>query len=72
VKYCKEVCGWVGQSGASHVQTLFLNISAIFQDDSAPIHTAGTVQAWFEEHEDELQHRPWPAQSPDLNIIQQL
>jgi hypothetical protein len=30
--------------------------------------TAGTVQSWFEEHEGELQHLPWPAQSPDLNI----
>jgi hypothetical protein len=31
--------------------------------------TDGTVQSWFEEHEGELQHLPWPAQSPDLNII---
>jgi hypothetical protein len=34
------------------------------------IHTAGTVQSWFEEHEDEVQHLPWPAQSPDLNITE--
>jgi hypothetical protein len=27
-------------------------------------------QSWFEEHEDELQHLPWPAQSPDLTIIE--
>jgi hypothetical protein len=33
------------------------------------IHTAGTVQSWFEENESELQHLPWPAQSPDLDII---
>jgi hypothetical protein len=31
---------------------------------------AGTVQSWFEEHQSELQHLPWPAQSPDLNIIE--
>jgi hypothetical protein len=44
------------------IQTLFPNDDAVFQDDSTPIHTAG-----FEEHEGELQHLPWPAQSPHLN-----
>jgi hypothetical protein len=34
----------------------------------APIYTAGTVRSWFEEHECEIQHLPWPAQSSDLNI----
>jgi hypothetical protein len=53
-------------------QTLFPNSDAVFKDDSAPIHTAGTVQSWFEEHEGELQHLPWPAQSPYLNIIEPL
>ncbi|PNF32293.1 hypothetical protein B7P43_G16680 [Cryptotermes secundus] len=33
---------------------------------------AGTVQLWFEEHEGELQHPPWPAQAPDLNITEPL
>jgi hypothetical protein len=47
----------------------FFNNEAVFQDDHAPIHTAGTVQSWFEEHEGELQHLCWPAQSPHLNII---
>jgi hypothetical protein len=48
------------------------NIDAVFQDDSLPMHTTRRVQFWFEEHEAALQHIPWPAQSPDLNIIEPL
>ena len=51
---------------------MFPNNDAVFQDDSLPIHTARCVQSWFEEHEDALQHLPWPAQSPDLNIVKLL
>jgi hypothetical protein len=36
------------------IQTLFPNNEALFQEDNAPIHTAGTVQSRFEEHEGEL------------------
>jgi hypothetical protein len=48
------------------MRTLFPN------NDAAPIHTAGTVQPWFEEHEGEPRHLPLPAQSPDLYIIEPL
>jgi hypothetical protein len=51
------------------IQTLFPNNDAVFLGGNAPIHTAGTVQSWFEEHGGELQYLLWPAQSPDLNII---
>jgi len=51
---------------------LFPNNDAIFQDDNLPIHTAGSVQSWLDEHEDTFQHLPWPAQSPNLNIIEPL
>jgi hypothetical protein len=34
--------------------------------------TVELFSLWFEEHEGELQHLPWPAQSPDLNIIEPL
>jgi hypothetical protein len=54
------------------IQTLFPNNYAVFQDDSALIHTAGAVQSWFEEQEGELQHNPWRAQSPDMNTIDPL
>jgi hypothetical protein len=47
-------------------KTLFLNNDAVFQDDNAPIHTARTVQSWFEEDEGELQ------QSQVLNITEPL
>jgi len=33
------------------------------------IHTARSVESWFEEHEDALQHLFWLAHSPDLNFI---
>jgi hypothetical protein len=38
------------------IQMLFLNINALKD-------MAGTLQSWFKEHEGELQHLPWPAQS---------
>jgi hypothetical protein len=40
------------------IQTLLPNNDAIFQDDNAPIHTAGTVQSWFQEDDGKLQHLP--------------
>jgi hypothetical protein len=54
------------------ILTLFPNNDAVFQDGRAPINTAGTVQSWFQEHEGELQHLLWSAQSPDLNAIEPL
>jgi hypothetical protein len=44
----------------------------MIQDNNVAIQTAGTVQSRFEEHEGELQHLPWSAQSPGLNIIKPL
>jgi hypothetical protein len=53
------------------IHTLFLN-DRVFQDSSSPIHTTGTAESWFEEHEGELQHLPWLAQSPDMNFTELL
>lgn len=50
--------------------SILLPNTAIFQDDNAPIHTAKMVQSWFNEHQNIIKHLPWPAQSPDLNIIE--
>jgi hypothetical protein len=36
------------------IQTLFPKNNAVYKDDNASIHTAGTVQSWFEAHEGEL------------------
>jgi hypothetical protein len=54
------------------VQLLFPNNDAIFQDDDLPILTARSVQSWFEEHGDALQHHLWPAQLHNLSIIEPL
>jgi hypothetical protein len=59
----------VGNQVHPLVQMLFPNIDAVFQDDILRIHTARSVASWLEEREDALQHLPWPAQLPDLNII---
>jgi len=36
------------------------------------IHTARSVQSWFEEHEDALRHLLWLAELPDFNMIEPL
>jgi hypothetical protein len=68
----REYMDRLGNQVNPMIQQLFPNNNAVFQDDNIPIHTAETAQSWFEEHEDELQHHPWPAQSPHLNITEPL
>jgi hypothetical protein len=53
------------------VQVSFPNTDAVFKTTVHP-HTVRSVQCRFEDHEDALQHLPWPAQSQDLNIIEPL
>jgi hypothetical protein len=54
------------------IRTLFQKNDAVFQDNRVPIHTAGTLQSWFEKHEGELQHIHWPPQSSHLRITETL
>jgi hypothetical protein len=60
----REYVDRLGNQVHPMIQTLFPNNESVFQDYNAPIHTAITVQSWFQEHEGELQHLTWPAQSP--------
>ncbi|CAG8595382.1 5925_t:CDS:2 [Cetraspora pellucida] len=41
-----------------------------FQDDNASIHTARYTREWMEA--ENIQRLPWPAQSPDLNPIENM
>jgi hypothetical protein len=51
--------GWVIRCISRSRRYFLPNNDAIFQDDNAPVNTAGTIQSWIEEHEDEPQHLPW-------------
>jgi hypothetical protein len=62
--------GILGNQVHPVIQTSFPNKGAVFKDDNGPIHTACTVQSWFEEQKGGRLHLPWPAQSPDLNITE--
>ncbi|GBO09667.1 hypothetical protein AVEN_69938-1 [Araneus ventricosus] len=45
---------------------------AVHRQDNASCHTARSVCALFEEHQDEFTVLPWPENSPDLNPIENL
>ena len=59
--------------GDSLIPTVHLHgmtVNWIFQQDNATCHTAHPVKEWFEEEGIEVM--TWPAQSPDINPIENL
>ncbi len=46
------------------------HLATILQDDNAPVHRANVVKAW--KARNELECLEWPAQSPDLNPMENL
>ena len=46
----------------------FSNLLWIFQEDNTPCHVSVRANQWKEENY--INTLPWPAQSPDLNIIE--
>ncbi len=49
---------------------LYGNADFIFQQDLAPAHTAKGTKSWFNDHG--VTVLDWPANSPDLNLIEKL
>ncbi|GBN96435.1 hypothetical protein AVEN_223045-1 [Araneus ventricosus] len=47
-------------------------LTAVHRRHNARCHTARSVCAWFEEHQDEFTVFPWPANSPDLKPMENL
>ncbi len=49
---------------------LFKDADFIFQQDLAPVHTAKSIKSWLNDHG--VGVLDWPANSPDLNSIENI
>jgi transposase len=54
------------------MRIVFPQGDGIYQQDNATFNTARSARAYLEEHQDEFTVLPWPANSPDLNPIENL
>lgn len=62
----------VVSKGLPSIRSIFANQPRwIFQQDGARCHTSRSTRKWFHEQDMEILD-PWPANSPDLNIIENL
>src|SRR6266511_1221666 len=53
-----------------YIDTLENKEDYIFQEDNAPIHTANITKKW--RRDNNIKSLPWPAQSSDMNPIENL
>ncbi|GFW55961.1 transposable element Tcb1 transposase [Trichonephila clavipes] len=64
LKFARQYSSWTS--------TEWRQDDGIFQQDKARCHIAASVRAWSEEPQDEFTVFPWPANSPELNPIENL